>query len=148
MPAELAALLQETIDRELPNLIAISEATSNTADGRPGAWTKKQELGHLVDSAANNHMRFVLASLDGEFKGKGYAQNEWVALHAHSELEWKFLVGFWYRFNTFLAHLVERIPEDQMQNSCAIGTDVVTLGFVIQDYVRHMRHHIEHILAR
>lgn len=148
MPAELANLLQETLDRELPCLLAISEDEAAMNDGRPGSWTRKQELGHLIDSAANNHMRFVLASIDGEFRGKGYAQDDWVALHACGELEWKFLVEFWYRFNVFLVHLVKRIPEHQLRNSCVIGSNALTLGFVIQDYVRHMQHHVNHILKR
>jgi len=148
MASDLAILLQDTIDRELPSLLAITEEVSNTNDGRPGAWTKKQELGHLLDSAANNHIRFVLASLDGEFQGKGYAQDNWVALHAHGELDWKFLVDFWHRFNTFLAHLIERIPDGHMANECVIGTNAMTLRFVIEDYVRHMRHHLDHILGR
>jgi hypothetical protein len=148
MPAHLAAALREMIDRELPHLEALTEEAANQTDGRPASWTRKQELGHLIDSAANNHMRIVLASIDGEFRGMGYAQDKWVAAHAWGELEWKFLVDLWHRFNTLLAHLVERIGEGQMENRCVIGWGVVNLRFVIEDYVVHMQHHIDHLLAR
>ena len=148
MPANLATLLRETIDRELPHLLALEETTANTNDGRPGSWTRKEELGHLIDSATNNHMRFVLAAVDGEFRGMGYAQDKWVAAHGYSELDWRFLVDLWHRFNIFLIEVVKRIPEDQMQNRCVIGWGVQTLQFVIEDYVLHMQHHLDHVLAR
>jgi hypothetical protein len=141
-------LLRDMIERELPNLRAITAEEANRTDGRTGSWTRKQELGHLIDSAANNHMRFVLASIDGEFRGLGYAQDKWVEAHGYSEMEWSSLVELWYHYNVLLAHLVERIPESQMDNRCVIGWGVVTLRFVIGDYILHMQHHLDHVLAR
>ncbi len=148
MPKDLAVLLKSTIERELPNLRAVTEEEANRTDGRPESWTRKQELGHLIDSATNNHVRFVLASVDGEFRGQGYAQDQWVKAHGYAEMEWVGLTELWYRYNALLAHLVERIPEDRMDNRCVIGWGVVTLRFVIGDYVRHMQHHLDHLLAR
>ena len=88
MPRDLSQLLQRAIDRELPNLLAVPDATI-----RPGGWSHKQELGHLIDSAANNHIRFVLASIDGEFRGQGYAQDKWVEAHGYQDLECSFNGG-------------------------------------------------------
>src|SRR5580704_2442195 len=82
MPTELALLLRRTIDRDVPELRALDDEKAARAP-RPGAWSPKQELGHLIDSAANNHMRFVLATVDGEFRGLGYAQDKWVAAHGY-----------------------------------------------------------------
>jgi hypothetical protein len=143
MPRDLSQLLQRAIDRELPNLLAATDATV-----RPAGWSRKEELGHLIDSAANNHIRFVLASTDGEFRGQGYAQDKWVEAHGYQEMEWRRLVDFWYHYNALLAHLIERIPEDRLDNRCVIGWGVQTLRFVIEDYVRHMQHHLDHVLAR
>jgi hypothetical protein len=148
MAADLTSLLRETINRELPHLLALTDEAASQNDGRPGSWTRKQELGHLIDSAAHNHMRFVLASIDGEFRGMGYAQDKWVAAHGYGDLEWRFLVDLWYRFNTLLVHLVKRIPENEIGNRCVIGWGVVTLGYVIEDYILHMRHHLDHVLGR
>src|SRR5271165_1300437 len=100
MPQHLSLLLRQTIDRELPNLLALTEV--NTA--KPGKWSRKQELGHLIDSAANNHIRFALASIDGEFRGPGYAQDDWVQAHGYQDREWPALVHFWYHYNVLLAH--------------------------------------------
>jgi hypothetical protein len=117
-------------------------------DGRPGSWSRKQELGHLIDSATNSHVRFVLASIDGEFLGQGYAQDKWVEAHGYRDMPWQSLVDLWFQYNALLAHLVERIPEEHLENRCVIGSGVETLRFVIEDYVRHMQHHLDHALAR
>jgi hypothetical protein len=145
---DLSLLLQETIERELPHLLALTEEAAGKTDGRPGSWSRKQELGHLIDSATNNHIRFVLATVDGEFRGLGYAQDKWVEAHAYGDMAWRDLVDLWYRYNSLLAHLIERIPEEHMNNRCVIGWGVLTLGFVIGDYVLHLQHHIDHVLAR
>jgi hypothetical protein len=149
MPKDLALLLRQTIDRELPHLQDVTEQQSQVASsGKPGAWSPKEELGHLIDSAANNHIRFVLATIDTEFRGPGYAQDKWVAAHGYAELPWPMLVDFWYRYNILLVHVIERIPEEHLKNRCVIGWGVVSLRFVIDDYVLHMQHHLDHILAR
>jgi hypothetical protein len=144
MARELSLLLRQTIERELPNLRAISGERVT----RPGSWSRKQEMGHLIDSAANNHMRFVLASVDGEFRGSGYAQDKWVEAHGYDDLAWQPLVDLWYQYNALLAHLIDRIPEKHLENRCVIGWGVVNLGFVIEDYVLHMQHHLDHVLSR
>jgi hypothetical protein len=148
MPKDLSDPLRLTIERELPHLRAVTEEHANCNDGRPGSWTRKQELGHLIDSATNNHIRFALATIDGEFRGLGYAQDKWVVAHAYSEMEWCALVDLWHSYNVLIAHLVERIPESYMENRCVIGWGVLTLRFVIEDYGRHMQHHLDHLLAR
>ena len=144
MPKQLSILLRQTIERELPNLLVLIALDPP----KPGSWSRREELGHLIDSATNNHIRFVLAAIDGEFRGLGYAQDRWVEAHGYRNMEWHGLVDLWYRYNALLAHLVERIPEEHLSNTCVIGGGVLTLAFVIQDYVVHMQHHLDHILAR
>jgi hypothetical protein len=148
MPKQLSLLLRQTIERELPNLRTLSEEAAAQTDGRPSSWTRKEELGHLIDSATNNHVRFAVASIDGEFRGQGYARDKWVAAHGYRDIEWRALVDLWYQYNALLAHLVERIPEGNLDNRCVIGWGVVTLRFVIEDYILHMQHHLDHVLAR
>jgi hypothetical protein len=148
MPKDLSLPLRATIERELPNLRELTDVAASQNDGRPGSWSRKEELGHLIDSATNNHIRFVLASLDGEYRGQGYAQDKWVEAHGYRDLPWIDLVDLWYQYNTLLACVVERIPEAHLDNRCVIGWGVVTLRFVIEDYVLHMQHHLDHALAR
>ena len=150
MPAvpQASSLLRETIERELPHLRSLSDEAASQNDGRPGSWTRKQELGHLLDSATNNHMRIALATLNGEFRGEGYAQEKWVEAHGYRDLSWQLLVDLWHRYNELLSELMARVPEPHLNNRCLIGSSVVTLRFVMEDYVLHMQHHIDHILSR
>ena len=115
----------------------------------PGKWSPKEELGHLIDSAANNHIRFVRGALEAEFRGPGYAQDDWVRLHGYGDMPWETIVNVWFQYNTLLAILVKRIPEDRLATRCFIGAGPpVTLGFVIEDYILHMQHHIDQLLGR
>ena len=148
MPQKLAASLAAAIDRESPALRAIAEEAAATPL-REGAWSCKQELGHLIDSATNNHVRFVRGSLEPELHGPSYDGDGWVALHGYAERPWISLIEFWERYNRFLVELVARIPEDRLETPCSIGSGApVTLGFVVEDYIAHMQHHLDHILGR
>jgi hypothetical protein len=138
----------KTINRERPNLLAVSDERASKKTGGPDKWSQKEELGHLIDSAANNHIRFVLATLDGEFRGQGYAQDDWVRAHGYRDISWSALVDLWHGYNLLLAHVVELIPGEHLGNTCVIGGSIHTLRFVIEDYVLHMRHHLDHILFR
>jgi hypothetical protein len=148
MPLELAQMLAQTLDREIRNLHSVtdSEAAFKPA---PDAWSKKEELGHLIDSAANNHVRFVRAALEPEFMGLSYAQDDWVRIHGYQEMAWLEIIDFWRRYNDFLVKLIERVPADRLGTRCVVGGSApVTLRFLIEDYVLHMQHHLDHILKR
>jgi DinB superfamily len=147
MPTDLARLLRQTIDCEIPELRALTEEKAARAP-KPGSWSPKQELGHLIDSAANNQMRFVVASTEGAWEGAGYEQDRWVEAHGYQDLAWLEIVELWYRYNLLLVHLVGRIAEERMESRCVVGSNTVTLHFLIEDYVRHMQHHVDHVLSR
>ena len=148
MADALADLLQAAIDRAWPEVRAISDEQA-TLPAKEGRWTSKQELGHLIDSAANNHMRFVRASLDGEYRGPGYEQDKWVEAHGYAETPWDDLIELWRRYNELLVQVVRRIPDSRLSAPCLIGSyPEMTLGFVIEDYVRHLQHHLDQLLAR
>ncbi len=149
MPHDLGRRLQAAVERESVALEAITEAEASRASSEQQGWSRKEELGHLLDSAANNHVRFVRACLEAPFEGPAYDQNGWVRVHAYNELGWATLVGFWRQYNSVLAHLVSEIPEQRLSTQCSIGSgQPVTLGFVIEDYILHMQHHLDHILNR
>jgi hypothetical protein len=148
MAVSLSRRLTQTIERELPNIRALSDDEASLARA-PGKWCAKEELGHLIDSAANNHIRFVGSALDCQFRGPGYAQNEWVRLHGYSTMPWGAIVDFWFAYNSFLTGLIGRIPEPQLETPCFIGgNEPVTLRFLIDDYILHMQHHIDQLLRR
>lgn len=135
-----------TIDSAAERLAAISEERSMQPYG-PGKWLRKEVLGHLIDSAANNHQRFVRAQLQGELSFPGYQQNGWVDVQAYRDEPWADLVDLWRSYNLHLLHLMSRVPEELLLTVCTIGTnEPVTLGYLMEDYVVHMKHHLEQIL--
>ena len=148
MPQDLSRFLTQTIERELPNLRALDANRAAIARG-PGKWSPKEELGHLIDSASNNHIRFVRAATEAEFRGPGYAQNDWVRAHGYIDMPWETVIDFWFQYNTLLAGLVDRIPQERLGTLCHVGGNPpVTLRFLIEDYVLHMQHHIDQLLRR
>ncbi len=147
MPVPLSEHLQQSIDNELPNLRALADSEASVL--LRGAWTRKQELGHLIDSATNNHARFVTIALEDNYKGASYDPDGWVALHGYADMPWTTLVDFWYAYNSLLARVVARIPEERLGTLCEVGkSGPMTLRFLIEDYVLHMQHHIDQLLGR
>ncbi len=115
---------------------------------RPGGWTRKQVLGHMVDSATNNHQRFVRAALDGRYAGPGYHQDGWVEIHGYAGLPWESLVELWVAAHAMLERVIDRIPEERLGAICVVGDDhPVTLHFLIEDYIPHQRHHLAQIVG-
>ena len=148
MASGLAEYLRRTIETELPFLQEVNEERAGQP-ARPGGWTRKEELGHLIDSATNNHVRFVRAVNEDNYCGPTYDQEVWVRVHGYNRLPWRTLYEQWYGYNSLLAHLVEQIPDDRLAAPCYIGpSDQLTLGWVVEDYVVHMQHHIDQILGR
>jgi hypothetical protein len=110
-------------------------------------WSRKQILGHLIDSAGNNHQRFVRAQLQREMTFPPYIQDRWVAAQACDEREWADLVDLWRAYNAHLLHVASRIPLDALDNLCIVAADEPsTLRHHVIDYVAHMRHHLRQIL--
>ncbi|UWZ85348.1 DinB family protein [Occallatibacter riparius] len=147
MSTETAIRFRKGMDEVREALLAVR---SDLADvpWRPNGWTRKQIVGHLLDSAANNRQRFVRAALDGAYSGPGYAQDAWVELQGYAEQSWETLLRWWQAEHEMLAAIVDRIPTERLGAQCVIGGDKpVTLAFVIDDYVRHQKHHLGQITA-
>jgi hypothetical protein len=133
------------LETAVPQLQALGERGGDAV--RPGGrWSSKQILGHLLDSAVNNHQRFVRAQLGAELVFPGYEQDAWVDVQGYSEKPFAELVALWDAMNRHVAHVVARIPAARLATPCRIGGDApVTLEFVARDYVRHLRHHLDQI---
>ena len=113
----------------------------------PDEWSKKEILGHLIDSAANNHQRFVRAVYKVADQFPAYDQGKWVSIQQHNERPWLSLVDLWAAYNKHLCHVIECIPQAAESSPCDIGSDdPVTLDFVVKDYLRHLKHHLKDIL--
>ena len=148
---------KQTIDTATPRLRALGEADS----ARPRAaeqWSAKQIIGHLIDSAANNHSRFVLGQLKDDLVFPGYDQDRWVQTNHYQEAPWSQLVDLWAAYNLHLHHLMTCADEAKLQTLCRLHTlqeiafktvpqsEPVTLEYLMKDYVDHLKHHLAQVL--
>ncbi len=140
--------LRQIIAAEEPRFRALSDEFAAARPGGSPSWSRKQELGHLIDSATNNRVRFVKAALEGQYVGPTYDGSGWVELAGYAEMAWTTLIDRWKAQNLFLVALLSRIPPERLSAMCSVGGgDPVTLEFLIDDYMRHMQHHLDHILG-
>ena len=147
MTSEIAQSFRTQLNEIHAALFAISPTLADTP-WRPGGWTRKQIVGHLLDSAANNRQRFVRATTKGKYAGPKYEQEAWVAAHGYAEQNWDDLLLWWSAEHEILMAVVDRIPEDKLEALCRVGDDEpVTLGFLIEDYLRHQKHHLAQITS-
>jgi hypothetical protein len=144
----VAAALKAVVEAERPRLDRLSEAAASAKPG-PTKWSAKQVLGHLIDSAANNHQRFVRMQTHRHLDLPGYEQDAWVSLAAYQQRAWGGLVELWAAYNLQLAHLLGHAnPAAATHTWRNPDGEVVTLAWVAEDYVRHMRHHLAQIPGR
>jgi hypothetical protein len=130
-------------------LIRMRPAEIQTRDGE-GKWSVKEILGHLVDSASNNHQRIVRLEIARDLSFPDYqSDNEkWVASQRYQEEDWNELIWLWKYFNLHLAHVIENIKPDALDHSWKSGAAApIRLGDLILDYLSHLKMHLDQIEA-
>ena len=143
-----AKQLNEAIRKFEPRLSLMNEDGLGVKPS-PNEWSKKEIIGHLIDSAANNHQRFVRAVYRDADQFPTYDQNQWVRIQQYNEIPWRTLVAFWLAYNLHLSHVIECIPKGAESFPCNIGKEEpVSLEYVVKDYLRHLCQHMEDILNK
>ena len=154
--AEFLKDFGETIETASTRLLEISDERS-AAPRAEGKWSRKQIIGHLIDSAANNHSRFVRAQFNDDLVFPGYEQEAWVDSQQYQEKDWNELVQLWKLYNRHILHIMKVTPEEirmklrAKHNLHVIASDKlspdepVTLDWFMRDYVDHMRKHLGQI---
>lgn len=123
---------------------AISPEAASNRQG--DTWSVKMELGHLIDSAANNHQRLVRAQLEENPAMPGYDGEKWVELHDYQHREWESVIALWEGLNRHLLAAARSVPEVGWPRTCAVaGAEPITLRFLLEDYLSHMRGHLQHM---
>lgn len=136
--AELKQLIADCTQR----FIQFSESEWSDKP-HPAKWSRKEVLGHLIDSALNNHRRFVVGQYD-QSQHIVYAQNEWVASQNYQQAHTPDLIVLWRLMNLHIVRILENMPSEAYQHVCDTGKDGPerhTLAWLAEDYVGHLRHH-------
>jgi DinB superfamily len=152
---ESANELRQAVEEATPKLLALGERSATPRAA--GKWSPRQIIGHLIDSASNNHQRFVRGQLQDDLVFPGYAQNDWVRIGQYQDAPWEELVTLWRAFNLQMARVMEGTPEEIRRRPRAkhsfgeIGVplgpgEAPTLEHVMSDYVVHLEHHLRQIL--
>ena len=158
-PDALANELRLAVDEGFVALTLIEDAASGRRPA-PTTWSPKEVIGHLIDSAANNHGRFVRAQSEDDLVFAGYGQDDWVRVQRYGDAPWPALLELWRAYNLHLAHVIAAIPpadltrQRRRHNLHQIAwrtvseQEPVTLGWFIADYIAHLRHHLAQALER
>lgn len=157
MDEQFSREFEFTIESASERLLEIPEA--ETEKPLVGDWCAKQILGHLIDSAANNHARFVRAQLQEDLVFDGYDQEAWVRVQKYELEAWAALVDLWTEYNVHLLHVIENIPNDVLSRprphhsldkiawQTVPANQPVTLDYFIRDYFGHLKDHLNQIFA-
>lgn len=146
---------RSTLESASERLLELPEA--ETEAPLSGGWCAKQILGHLIDSAANNHARFVRAQLQDDLWFDGYDQAGWVRVEKFEQESWASLVDLWVNYNLHLLHFIGNIPDDILLKPRSKHTldkiawqtvpasEPVTLDYFVRDYLGHMQDHLKQL---
>ncbi len=119
-----------------------------TASAKPDSksWSAKEELGHLIDSASNNHERIVRAKLKEQRSWLPYNGERWVQLHAYDQRDWAELVNLWHALNHQLLKVAEALVAADWSIALPLDdSEPISLSVLLKEYVEHMQHHLRHI---
>ncbi len=140
--------LKDLIEQTLVHFNAIAEKEWSLKP-TPNKWSKKEILGHLIDSAHNNLRRFIVTQYDQNNKII-YLQDDWVKLNDYHQVDFKELIQLWKLLNLQIARIIDHIPPENRNYTCDTGKqggDLKTLEFLAEDYVVHMQHHLRAIFV-
>jgi len=149
---------KQTIETSVPRLLQISEEQSEQPRSEEH-WSSTQIIGHLIDSAANNHARFVMGQMKDDLVFPGYEQDRWVEIQHYQQASWTQLVDLWRAYNLHLLHVMSWAASDKLHHRCTqhnletiafktVGeAEPATLSYLMKDYVVHLKHHLGQILS-
>lgn len=129
--------------RQVEDFLSLMREGTGFADLKlgPGKWTLKEMVGHLIDSASNNHQRFVRLQLAERVELPGYEAEAWTAATGIGALDYGFVVDFWRQYNELLLHLVATAREDCYGHVWASAEGDKRLDFLVPDYFAHLELH-------
>jgi hypothetical protein len=138
-----ASALLETVNEYLPKLNSLTEEKSSIKP-LPNKWSKKELIGHLIDSAQNNIRRFIVAQYEDN-PVITYKQDNWVSINNYQSYSLNDLIQLWYLLNKQICSILNNSSNEMLQRTCQTES-LHSIEWLAKDYIRHMKHHLHQVL--
>ena len=132
------------ITEEFPELLKSISEMRFSVKPAPNKWSKKEILGHMVDSAQNNIRRFIVAQYEENPK-IGYNQDKWVAIADYQHYNSADLINLWYLLNKHIVVILKNVTDEMAQRKSQTE-ELHTIEWLAKDYIRHLLHHLHQVL--
>ncbi|WP_165824107.1 DinB family protein [Pseudochryseolinea flava] len=136
--------LRHVINEYASRIASIPDAEMSVKP-RPEKWSKKEVVGHLVDSAQNNLRRFICGQYESN-PSISYEQDFWVTANAYQHMTTSDVINLWKLLNERISVILETMPSENYERQCIAGGHARTLAWLAQDYVKHLKHHLNQII--
>ena len=150
-PVELSIELDEAIAEAIPWLSALSNERAGLPPAE-GMWCPKEIIGHLIDSAINNLDRIVrletVLDIEPEVRSPGYEQEAWIDAQRYAGRDWPTILELWRALNEHIAWTMRNVSRHKLGRICVFPDHQMTFGFVLEDYLGHLRHHLTALHAQ
>jgi len=145
---KIAVELSQLVD-EFSNKINDIPEEIFSAKPRPEKWSKKEVLGHLIDSANNNLRRFICGQYESSPKIT-YQQDFWVAANNYQNIKKENVIQLWGLLNEQICEVLRTMPVENAGRTCDTGKDnvqLLSIEWLAEDYVKHLKHHLNQIIS-
>lgn len=130
----------------VPDILMSINEKEFSAQPSPEKWSKKQILGHLIDSATNNHQRFIRSQAENNPQIY-YDQEIWVKNNYYQQMHAFQIIEFWTIYNYHILHIIKNMTEENYLRTCTMKDgQVLSIAYLVNDYIQHMQHHLKQIL--
>lgn len=133
------------IIEKVPSILSEISEENMSVKPLPTKWSKKEIIGHLIDSATNNHQRFVRGQFEHNLEIL-YNQDKWNEFNFYQEIDSNQIISFWSIYNRQLLEIKSRISKENLKKQIKVGNKSLTIEFLITDYVEHLEHHLKQVI--
>ncbi len=116
----------------------------------PSKWSKKQILGHLIDSAINNLQRFTEIQFETKpYKIRPYSQEGLVNANDYQNSKTAEIVALWVALNNRIVKVISLLNESTLNFEIEFDNGKISdLRFLVEDYVDHLEYHLNQIVKK
>lgn len=114
----------------------------------PNKWSKKEIIGHLVDSGINNLQRFTEIQFEEKpYQLKSYKQDQLVEANDYQAAKREDILNLLIAINSRIINII-KLQTDETLNYQIVTSENehFDLKYLIEDYVTHFQHHTKQII--